>query len=230
MTNAPHPYQVPFSWTDIDTVLLDMDGTLLDLHYDNTLWTRLLPQRISEVRNQPLDEVQAMLDEHMTRTRHRIEFYCLDYWSEFTGLDMPALHLELTDLIRYRPGAELFLEHLGHANINRVLITNAHPHSFDVKDRFSKISERLDLCISCHDFGAPKEDEAFWHAFSAVHPFDPARSLFIDDTEKVLDAAALFGIRHLMMVAQPDGERPARTDLTHPALHDFHSILPTGRL
>ena len=34
-------------WDRIDTVLLDMDGTLLDLHYDNTLWNELLPARYS---------------------------------------------------------------------------------------------------------------------------------------------------------------------------------------
>ncbi|MEC8348362.1 MAG: haloacid dehalogenase, partial [Pseudomonadota bacterium] len=25
-------------WQNIDTVLLDVDGTLLDLHYDNFVW------------------------------------------------------------------------------------------------------------------------------------------------------------------------------------------------
>ena len=29
---------LPLAWRDIDTVLLDMDGTLLDLHYDNHFW------------------------------------------------------------------------------------------------------------------------------------------------------------------------------------------------
>ena len=36
-------------WSDIDTVLLDMDGTLLDLHFDNHFWLEHLPQRYAEL-------------------------------------------------------------------------------------------------------------------------------------------------------------------------------------
>ncbi|MDA1074623.1 MAG: GMP/IMP nucleotidase [Proteobacteria bacterium] len=214
------------SWQNIDTVLLDMDGTLLDLHYDNTLWNQLLPQRLSEVRNQPLHQAAADLTDHMAQTRNGIDFYCLDYWSRFTGLDIPALHLELTQMIRYRPGAQAFLTRLGEAGIRRILVTNAHRGSLRVKDEHSNISAYLDLCISCHDFGAPKESDAFWSAFAAAHPFDPQRTLFIDDTATVLDAAARFGIAHLLMVDQPDSARPTRLSLPYPALADFAAIMP----
>ena len=50
------------NWDDVDTVLLDMDGTLLDLRYDNMLWNTLLPQRFSESRSMPLDAARAFLD------------------------------------------------------------------------------------------------------------------------------------------------------------------------
>jgi putative hydrolase of the HAD superfamily len=32
-------------WSRIDTVLLDMDGTLLDLRFDNWFWQELIPSR-----------------------------------------------------------------------------------------------------------------------------------------------------------------------------------------
>ena len=31
------------NWSKIDTVLLDMDGTLLDLHYDSHFWLNVIP-------------------------------------------------------------------------------------------------------------------------------------------------------------------------------------------
>ncbi|HBT55971.1 MAG TPA: haloacid dehalogenase, partial [Pseudomonas sp.] len=31
------------NWNAIDTVLLDMDGTLLDLHFDNHFWLEHMP-------------------------------------------------------------------------------------------------------------------------------------------------------------------------------------------
>ena len=53
-------------WEHIDTVLLDMDGTLLDLHFDNYFWTQHLPgvyareNRLSE--NISIDELQGKLN------------------------------------------------------------------------------------------------------------------------------------------------------------------------
>jgi putative hydrolase of the HAD superfamily len=41
MNLTPNFSLVP--WQNIDTVLLDMDGTLLDLNYDNQIFGHLLP-------------------------------------------------------------------------------------------------------------------------------------------------------------------------------------------
>ncbi|MEO1576619.1 MAG: HAD family hydrolase, partial [Pseudomonadota bacterium] len=32
------------AWSDIDNVLLDMDGTLLDLNFDTVFWLQVVPQ------------------------------------------------------------------------------------------------------------------------------------------------------------------------------------------
>jgi putative hydrolase of the HAD superfamily len=58
------------------------------------------------------------------------------------------------------------------------------------------------------------------------HPFDPVRTLFIDDNRAVLDAAARFGIRHLYTVTRPDSARPHRDGLAYPAFDDFAELLP----
>jgi putative hydrolase of the HAD superfamily len=213
------------SWEAIDTVLLDMDGTLLDLAYDNTLWTHLLPERFSQRHGLTLDHARTHLFEHMNTCRGRLEFYCLDYWAEFTGLDIVALHQELVRLIAYRPGAREFLAHLDTTRRRSVLVTNAHRDSLAVKDRHTRLAERLHAVVSCHDYGAPKESRCFWETLMVEHPFDPARTLLIDDNAAVLDAAADFGIAQLLTVAQPDSQRPARQGLAHPAVGDFADLI-----
>jgi putative hydrolase of the HAD superfamily len=214
------------SWDLVDTVLLDMDGTLLDLHYDNTLWNHLVPARYSEAHDVSLEAARSHLFEHMSAIRGQVTFYCLDYWAEFTGLDIVALHHELTGLIRYRPYAEEFLAWLRLRDKRAVLVTNAHRDSLFVKNAHSDVTGKLDADVSCHDYGAPKEAAAFWAQLMTEEPYDPERTLLIDDNDSVLGAARDFGIRHLLTVSQPDSNRPPRGDLNYPAFNDFREILP----
>lgn len=213
-------------WDLIDTVLLDMDGTLLDLYYDNTLWNHLLPERYGAQHALSPEAARSHLFSHMHEHHGTLTFYCLDHWAEFTGLDIVALHHELDNLVRYRPSAELFLDWLKASGKRAMLVTNAHRASLAVKDSRCGVTARLDVNVSCHDYGAPKESPVFWEALMAEHPFDPARTLLIDDNHHVLQAAGRFGIRHLLTISQPDSGRPVRGGLDYPAFNDFRELLP----
>ena len=213
-------------WTRIDTVLLDMDGTLLDLDFDNTLWNHRLPERYAEQKRISQDDARTHLFAHMRENRTRLEFYCLDYWARYTQLDIVALHVELSHLIRYRPHAEPFLAALERGGKRLVMVTNAHRMSLSIKDARTGVVARLHRAVSSHDFAVPKERTEFWARLGAVEPFDPERTLLIDDNADVLDSAAAHGIAHLRTIAQPDSARPPRTGLRHPAIESFAEIMP----
>ncbi len=215
-------------WHTIDTVLLDMDGTLLDLRYDNTLWNELLPRRYSQVHGVTLEHARRKLFAKMRQLRGKLVFYCLDHWASYTRLNIVALHDELAHLIVYRPNAEMFLDHLTALGKRSLLVTNAHRDSLAVKDRHANLLSRVDSDVSCHDYGAPKEHEQFWQRLRENHPYDPARTLLIDDNDAVLRAAQASGIAHLVTVSQPDSSRPPRLGLTHQAFNDFREIIPTS--
>jgi len=52
------------NWSEISTVLLDMDGTILDLHFDTHFWLEHLPMRYSEKTGISLEQAKEKLVTH----------------------------------------------------------------------------------------------------------------------------------------------------------------------
>jgi 5'-nucleotidase len=105
------------------------------------------------------------------------------------------------------------------------LVTNAHPQSLSLKLEVTKIDQWLDIIISSHEFNEPKESQKFWQQLQAREQFDPERTLFIDDTVRILDSAKRFGIKHLLGIHQPDSQIP-RCMNEYPAIEQFDEIMP----
>lgn len=213
------------NWDAIDTVLLDMDGTLLDLHFDNFFWLNHLPKRYSELTGTPLCDANTQLKGIIQSQEGTLNWYCLDYWSDTLGINVSAIKAEIKDRIQVRPYVHDFLQRLQAMGKKVVLITNAHPDGLWLKLEATQIDKNLDVVISSHQFGAPKESQDFWTALAALENFDPARTLFIDDTVRILDSAKHFGIQHLLCIHQPDSRIPRRID-SYPAIDHFDEILP----
>lgn len=213
-------------WNQVDTVLLDMDGTLLDLRFDAHFWQTHLPTRYAELRGLSLAEAEALLFPHMQRIEGTIDWYCLDYWSRALEFDIVRLKREVCHLIDFRPQARPFLEALARAGKRRVLVTNAHRAALALKCEHTALHRHLDELISAHDFRLPKESPGFWQELQTVSPFDPERALLLDDTPRVLRSARDFGIGQVLGVAQPDSAVPARIWEEFPAVASFEEIMP----
>jgi len=208
----------PIAWAAIDTVLIDMDGTLLDLRFDNWFWQEHVPARWAAPRGMALEEALRELNPRFEAARGRLDWYCLDYWSRELDLDIGALAEAASEGVAWIPGAAEFLARLGALGKERLLLTNAHPVTLAIKDRRAGVVARVDAAYSTHGFGAPKEDPAFWPRFAAARHFDPARTLLIDDSLPVLGAARAAGIGWQCAILRPDSGRPART------VTDFHAV------
>lgn len=213
-------------WSDIDTVLLDMDGTILDLNFDTRFWLHHVPTVYGARHGLDRDGGWQLLEKKLRRVEGTLQWYCLDYWREQLDLDLLAMKDELAHLIRYRDGAREFLVQLRTSRQRVILVTNAHSHSLALKLRHTDLDEWLDETIVSHDFGHAKEDANFWQRLRAVHPFDPQRTLFVDDSLPVLRAAQRFGIEHLLAIAKPDSQCAARDTAEFTALHEFAAISP----
>jgi HAD superfamily hydrolase (TIGR01509 family) len=212
-------------WSDIDTVLLDMDGTLLDLHFDNHFWLELLPQRYAELhgisRAMAELELAPLFNEHVGK----LTWYCLDYWTRELNLPIRDMKREIAELIALRPNADEFLAALRHTGKRVVLITNAHRDSLSLKLEKIELAPWFDRLISSHDYGYPKEEPQFWHALRQDLEFEPARALFIDDSLPILRSAQRFGIAHLLAVREPDSRSAPKDTEEFAAVDDYLDLI-----
>jgi putative hydrolase of the HAD superfamily len=212
-------------WGDIDTVLLDMDGTLLDLAFDTYFWWQHIPAVYGAARSLSLEESRALLKPRFRACEHTLNWYCVEYWSRELGLDVPALKRAAADRIGWLPGAEAFLKEVRARGKRIVLMTNAHPEALRIKDERTGVTQYFDAVHSSHRFGSPKETPEFWAAVRAVEPFDPERSMFVDDSLPVLRAAQRAGIRWVYAVRRPDSSAGPRVHEEFPAVDTVAELL-----
>ena len=217
-------------WNHIDTVLLDMDGTLLDLHFDNHFWLRHVPDAIARREGISPDVALEALRERYRRVQGSLQWYCVDHWSAELGLPISELKEEVSHFIRVHPFAFDFLSAARQAGKRLFLVTNAHVASLALKLRRTSLGGYLDDIIVSHDLGLPKEAPGFWLRLHSRVPFDPARTLLVDDSLPVLRAAKAYGIRYLLAVSEPDSHQAPRPTDEFTAIRNFSEILPITQM
>ena len=213
-------------WHKINSVFLDMDGTLLDLHFDNHFWREHVPMRYAELHGIALEEAKSRLYDRFKRKEGTMDWYCVEYWSQELELDIAGLKQEIDHLIAVHNHVIEFLQRTRDAGKRVVLVTNAHAKSLDLKMRITGLADSFDALICAHDIGYPKEDQRFWSLLGKHEPFEPEKTLFIDDSLSVLRAAREFGIGHILAVRKPDSKSPSRDIDEFVSIDGFDAIMP----
>lgn len=212
-------------WARIQTVFLDMDGTLLDLHYDNHFWREHVPVRFAEKHGISQDEARSTLNASYGSKAGTLEWYCVDFWSRELGLDIAELKQEVAHLIAIHPDVVEFLQAARAAAKRVVLVTNAHRKSLDLKMRATGLESFFDALHTSHDIGLPKENPAFWIGLQEREPFEPDATLLVDDSLPVLRSAQAYGIGHLLAVRFPDTKMPEKNPEEFDAIHSFRDVM-----
>lgn len=214
------------NWTSLETVFLDMDGTLLDLHFDNHFWLEHLPRRYAERNGMHPEKARDKIISMIMAQRGTLNFYCTDYWSEQLALDITMLKSELGDRIGYRPHVADFLQSLKSAGLQSVIITNCHPDPLKLKLQRTGLDRYVDGIVSSHQLGKPKEDTAFWHDLQQLAPYRAASTLMVDDSFPVLESARSAGIAQCLGILAPDSKQAAsKSHPEIPCVHHFDEVM-----
>lgn len=211
------------------TLMLDMDGTILDLAFDNYVWKQLVVRRFAAHNGLDYEAARNKLFAKYLAIQGDLEWYCLDHWSERLGFDVLELHREVHDRIQYLPGAEEFLHAVHDSGIRMLLVTNSHPDTLHLKDGALGFSAYFDGIHSSHRYGHAKESQRFWHSLRAEEDFDPATTVFVDDTVSVLRSAAEYGIASTIAITRPDTSEPPRKNGEFPGVAGVRDLLQGGR-
>lgn len=214
------------AWDNIDTVLLDMDGTLLDLHFDNHFWLEHVPVRYAERHNLSPEAARAEVLGRYRKVEGTLNWYCVDYWSEELGLDIPLIKQEVEHLIAVHPHVIDFLDAVRAKSKRMVLVTNAHGKTMALKFERTRLGGHFDAVVCAHDLGLPKEHIDFWGKMQGVQPFNKATTLLVDDSLPVLRSAKNYGIAQLLAIKRPDSKQPEKQIAEFSAIGSFREIMP----
>lgn len=221
-----HTHRAPqINWPEIDKVFLDMDGTLLDKFFDDYFWETFVPEQYAKKYGIEKREAKNILLNTYNQVAGTLQWTDLDYWSESLGLDMTELKRQVSNLVAIRPMVHQFFSFLQQRHLSIYLVTNAHPTVVDIKMEKVPLRDYFMEIVCSQDVGSAKEEYRFWPELQKLLPFDKERTLFVDDTEKVLDSANEYGIKHLLHIAKPSSKLPAKYSLRYPSIKHYNELL-----
>lgn len=213
------------AWKEIHTVLLDMDGTLLDLHFDNHFWLEHLPKKLAKKQGVSLQAAKDLMAVEYQQVVGTLSWYCLDFWADKLNIDIVEAKREIEHLISMRDDSLPFIDALKASGREVILVTNAHPDSLSLKVEHTQLDQHIDQLISTHEFSVTKESQDLWKKLQAKLGFKLQHTLFVDDSLGILKAAQDYGIRHLLAVSNPDSQQADRDISEFPAIQDFRYLL-----
>ncbi|MEW6002691.1 MAG: GMP/IMP nucleotidase [Nitrospirota bacterium] len=215
---------------DIKFVLLDMDGTLLDRYFDDYFWEHLVPEKYAEKYNVTFGKAKEELVRKYRVHEGTLNWTDLDFWSKELSLDIPALKEQIKHLIEIHPHVEDFLRMLKRKRKKVFLVTNAHYKTVDLKLKKTRLGRYFDSVLSSFDAGYPKESMKFWREAEKRLGFDKEKTLFIDDTEEILETAQKYGIKYILFKAMANSKIQPKLSKDFQYIFDFHELMDNLKL
>ncbi len=196
----------------IKNYLIDLDGVILDIKYDNFFWQKHIPKVYSNVHNLSYDDAKVITRQLFNFKRKTKDWYDIDYWSNMLSIDIKKEKEENIQLVSLINGSKGFLEELKRKGKSVYLITNAHRKTLKIKLKKYPIEGYFKEIICSHELGCIKEEIRFWHILKNKLGIEFKDTVLIEDTIENLQAASSAGLSNLIYIGQ---NTLADTDQVH---------------
>ncbi len=213
-------------WSAIDTVLLDMDGTLIDRHHEDMFWHGILPKAYARKNKMTLKQAEDFLFKlYASKGPKSLEWGSAALWEKDLKIGFRSLRRKIVPYIKLHPHTLEFLKFLKRNKKTVYLVTAADPSDVDIEVAHTKIGKYIDEIFTTFDFGATKHYPIFWKRFQKKIKFDSKRTMLAEDNENIARVASKFGIRYVIFKSKASSKKPPKIPKGLFCVHHFDELI-----
>tara|TARA_B100000965_G_C19558296_1_gene743272 strand:+ start:293 stop:964 length:672 start_codon:yes stop_codon:yes gene_type:complete len=190
---------------DIECLLIDMDGVILDNTYDNNFWQNQIPGVLSKKKNISFDDAKRLAIQIFNFKKNTKDWYDLDYWSNMLGIDIEAEKRSEESLskIKLYDNVTSTLAELK-KQTRLILITNAHRKTLNIKLEKFDIKPYFHEMICAHELYYVKEDLQLWYMLRSKYKLDYEKTILVEDTINNIRVALSAGVSSAIYVGEEE--------------------------
>ena len=180
---------------DIECLLIDMDGVILDNAYDNDFWQNQIPEVIADSKSIAFDDAKRLAIQIFNYKKNTKDWYDVDYWSNMLDIDIEAQKRSEKSFSRISlyDGVIDTLSVLKNKT-KMILITNAHRKTLNIKLEKYNLTPYFDEMVCAHELNYVKEDIQLWYMLRSKYRLDYEKTLLVEDTINNINVGLSAGI------------------------------------
>ena len=180
---------------DIECLLIDMDGVILDNAYDNDFWQNQIPEVIADSKGIAFDDAKRLAIQIFNYKKNTKDWYDVDYWSNMLSIDIEAQKRSEKSFSRISlyDGVIDTLSVLKNKT-KMILITNAHRKTLNIKLEKYNLTPYFDEMVCAHELNYVKEDIQLWYMLRSKYRLDYEKTLLVEDTINNINVGLSAGI------------------------------------
>ncbi len=212
-------------WDKIDTVLLDMDGTLIDKRHEDDFWGEDVPKAYAKKKGISLETAKQIAYKKYHAIEGTYDWSDVGHWEKEFGVKLWGIKKESVMKMRLHPHTLRFLKFLKKNKKKVYLVTASMPRDLKMKLKHLKMTEYFDKIYTQFDINETKTTKQFWIKLQKVNGYDNDRTLLAEDTEAVTNAAKLAGIRWFIYKSLYSSKKPPVTPKGFFCVRHFDEVI-----